>query len=201
MIATDIDSLAHDARTLDTKEFARRHAPFFFVALGLEVQKTRVPMATHRYEPRPPQQRPETTARVAIAALEEAASLPAKGASMLRDLRFFPVRRLPTSQFPFVSIGRLEGNDIALGDPTVSKFHAYLKADDDGAFVLLQDGRSQNGTFVDGSAVAQRHVAAPTLLVSGQNVRFGSVSLTYLDAASVMRLVQTAVDAPAPAFA
>jgi hypothetical protein len=200
MNATALETLAHDARTLDDKAFAKRHGAFFFVALGLELHTTRVPGVTCRYEP---QAKPETTARVHIESLAAAAAakpIVATTAGVLQNLLLFPVKRLPTSQFPFVSIGRLEGNDIALGDPTVSKFHAYLKADDNGAFTLLQDGRSQNGTFVDGQQVAQRHVGPPTMLVSGQNIRFGSVSLTYLDAASVMRLAQNA-NAPAVAFA
>lgn len=202
MNATDIDILAFDARTLNDAQFAKRHAAFFFVALGLEVQPTRVPMATQRWVSQPHKQREEaTTARVAMEALAAAKPVMSRSTSVLRDLVFFPVRRLATSQFPFVSIGRLEGNDIAVGDPTVSKFHAYLKADDNGAFVLLQDGRSQNGTHVDGQPVARRHVGPPTLLVSGQNVRFGSVSLTYLNAASVIRLARNAAVAPAAAFA
>src|SRR5687768_6857597 len=35
-----------------------------------------------------------------------------------------PVRRQPDSLHPFVSIGRLQGNDVAFRDETVSKFHA-----------------------------------------------------------------------------
>lgn len=200
MNATNLATLAHDARTLDDKVFAKRHGSFFFVSLGMQMQMTRVPGVTQRYER--PQQKPETTARTHIEALT-AASKPFVGSStsLLRELVIIPARRLQTSQFPFVSIGRLEGNDIALGDPTISKFHAYLKADDDGAFVLLQDGRSQNGTYVDGHRVAQRHAGPPTMLVSRQNVRFGSIALSFLDAASVMRLAQNVGEPVAAAFA
>lgn len=200
MSAIDIASLTDDAQTLDATAFAKRHGSFFFVSLGGEMERTRVPMATQRYVPQVKSQNPETTARVTLEALAQQAAAAAKlpmtpktaASSVLHDLVVFPVRRLATSQFPFVSIGRLEGNDVALGDPTVSKFHAYLKLDDNGAFTLLQDGRSQNGTYVDGQPVAQRHDGPPTMLVSGMNVRFGSVSLTYLDAASVMRLAKNA---------
>lgn len=193
-----LEDLAHDARTLDLAAFSRRHAPFFFVSLGHDLKKTRVPMATARWEP--------GAANSAILQRHTHATQAASRATVpsslaLHSVVVFPVKRLATSQFPFVSIGRLDGNDIALGDPTVSKFHAYLKADESGAFVLLQDGRSQNGTFVDGLEVAQRHVGPPTLLTTGENVRFGSVSLAYLDAQAVMRLAQNAVATATHAFA
>lgn len=193
-----LEDLAHEARTLDLAAFCRRHAPFFFVSLGHDLRKTRVPMATARWEPGAANS--AVLQRHTLAAQATRATVTSPSFA-LHSVAVFPIKRLATSQFPFVSIGRLDGNDIALGDPTVSKFHAYLKADESGAFVLLQDGRSQNGTFVDGLGVAQRHVGPPTLLTSGQNVRFGSVSLAYLDAQAVMRLAQNAVAASAPAFA
>ncbi len=50
---------------------------------------------------------------------------------------------------PEISIGRVAGNDIVLGDANVSKFHAKLSVDDDRVTVI--DLRSTNGTFINGS--------------------------------------------------
>lgn len=179
MTAHTLESLAVDAARLDVASFAKRHAPFFFALLGEMPKKTRVPTKTMRHDPDD-----------VIAARES-----------IGEITLFPIRRDPKSPFPFVSIGRLDGNDIALGDDTVSKFHAYVKADKHGNFVLIVDGRSQNGTFVDGEAVAQRGSdGAPTILHPGQVVRIGSVQLTYLDAASVWRLARS-IGVRAAAFA
>ena len=99
----------------------------------------------------------------------------------------FPVRRRPTSEHAFVAIGRLDGNDIALFDETLSKFHAYVKEGPERTFVI-QDGKSRNGTSVDEVPVAPRGAGPPTLLKSGQMVRFGSVTTTFLDASALVAL-------------
>lgn len=98
----------------------------------------------------------------------------------------FPLLRRPTQENPFVSIGRLLGNDIALADETVSKFHAFVKQEPDGLY--LQDARSRNGTAVDGVPVAARGLGPPTKLDEGASIRFGSVVTTFVDADTLRRL-------------
>ena len=100
----------------------------------------------------------------------------------------FPIRRRPNNELPFVSVGRIDGNDIALADETVSKFHAFIKETPAG--FLVQDARSRNGTTVEGQVVPQRGAGPPTKLVSGHNVRFGSVTTTFLDAGALSDLAR-----------
>ncbi len=100
-----------------------------------------------------------------------------------------PVVAQPGSQLPFVSIGRLDGNDIEIADISVSKFHAFVRVVD--GVALLLDANSKNGTFVNDAPVATRRAGAPTALKSGDRVRFGSVSTSFIDAAALHTLVRT----------
>ena len=109
------------------------------------------------------------------------------------EMLVFPIAKRPESQLTFVSIGRLPGNDIVLPSESVSKFHAYVKADDTGAFALLQDGRSSNGTFVDGEAVRRRGEGPPTKLRNGCAVRFANLSMVTVDHAALLKLARAPV--------
>lgn len=102
-------------------------------------------------------------------------------------LALFCVRRQPDVEMPFVSVGRVERNDVAIIDETVSKFHAFFKEID--GVMTVQDARSRNGTFVDDQAVAARGTGPPTPVKRGQSVRFGSASTVFLDAAGVFDLI------------
>ena len=75
---------------------------------------------------------------------------------------------------PEVTVGREAGCDVVIDQGTVSKKHAEIRLLDGTFFV--RDLGSQNGTFVDGNAVAGP--AAP--LRSNQAVRFGTVSCLFL---------------------
>lgn len=169
------------AETSDVDVFAERWAPAFFLWLGAWAS------AAARDDDSPTHRRPHPTFNArsplevprAQSAIEERT-----------ELFVYPVRRRPQSELAFVSIGRLAGNDVAIRDDTISKFHAYVKPDASGMFTLLQDGRSRNGTFVDGTRVARRGEGDPVPLRTGQHVRFGSVSMSYLDAASVLQLAR-----------
>ena len=98
-----------------------------------------------------------------------------------------PVMRRPGSEHPFVSIGRVDKNDVLLADESVSKFHAYVK-EGNGHF-WLQDARSRNGTMLDGAAVPGRGLGDPLALKTGQSVRFGGVDATVLDASALYDLI------------
>lgn len=99
-----------------------------------------------------------------------------------------PVVRRASSELAFVSIGRLDGNDVMISDVTVSKFHAFVR-DVDGQ-QLLQDAGSHNGTFVNNMRIAARKAGDPVALRSGDAVRFGSVQTNYLDAAGMQAFLQ-----------
>jgi class 3 adenylate cyclase/tetratricopeptide (TPR) repeat protein len=73
-----------------------------------------------------------------------------------------------------VRIGRNPSNDVALEwDAEVSRSHASL-IDLDGSWVLLDDGRSHNGSFVNGQRVGDRH-----RLQDGDILRFGETLILY----------------------
>ena len=108
------------------------------------------------------------------------------------DLRFVPLagrRRL--------TVGRAEGNDVVLGwDPQVSRAHAQLECAA-GVWMLVDDGRSRNGCYVDGTRVQGR-----ARLADGSMLRFGGTSVLFrapahgvettvpATAASLVRLTQ-----------
>lgn len=66
------------------------------------------------------------------------------------------------------TVGRLESNDIVLGDPMVSKTHARLEVSN---YVELVDLNSANGVFVDGAQVQR------VRLVPGKPFVIGSTTL------------------------
>lgn len=98
-----------------------------------------------------------------------------------------PLARRAGSEHPFISIGRVDKNDVCLADETVSKFHAYVK-ETQGVYAL-QDARSRNGTTLDGVTVPGRGLGDPLTLKSGQSIRFGGVDGAFLDAKSTFELL------------
>ncbi|HXD68154.1 MAG TPA: FHA domain-containing protein, partial [Solirubrobacteraceae bacterium] len=59
-----------------------------------------------------------------------------------------------------LAIGRAPACDLVLDDPSVSRAHAEIIVDEDGA--MLQDVGSSYGTFIDG-----RRISAPVALSHG----------------------------------
>ena len=80
---------------------------------------------------------------------------------------------------PVVTIGRLAGNDIVLGNATVSSRHSKLSFDSGQWFI--EDERSRPGTYVNGERVVGRERVA-----SGSQVRIGqpcfTIEYTHTDA-------------------
>lgn len=103
------------------------------------------------------------------------------------DIGVMPLSRKALSANPFVCIGRLDGNDVALPDDTVSKLHAMVREDQRGVLTIL-DARSKNGTWLDGALVPARGEGEAMLLKSGQTLRFGSVTTTYYDAIALYEM-------------
>lgn len=156
-------TLAPDAATLSLADFVAKYGPAFFVRIASSEVRPRRPTETKmRGDEAPP-----------------------TGATTMYVL---PVVKRRASTLAFISIGRLDGNDIAIADDSVSKFHAFVK-EKDGAFVL-QDARSRNGTTVNGETVAPRGEGPPTELASRSSVRFGVVHTSFMLAADLMELAR-----------
>jgi hypothetical protein len=87
-----------------------------------------------------------------------------------------PVRKRPEAGKSFserVSVGRARNNDVVLRHESVSKFHAWFRADEDGAF-YVGDAASRNGTWVNGAGLQ-----APHRLTAGDEVTFGGVRAVF----------------------
>jgi hypothetical protein len=84
-----------------------------------------------------------------------------------------------------ISIGRARNCDVSLRDASISKLHAHIRKEEDGAWVLIDAG-SHNGTLVRGEKVAPNQ---PTRLKSGDLLTFGSVTVRVVDATSLHRLL------------
>jgi len=70
------------------------------------------------------------------------------------------------------TIGRVPGNDIVLGDASVSSRHARVVRTADG--FAVEDSGSRNGTFVN-----SEQVTGTRLLLDGDVVRLGKVIVTF----------------------
>jgi hypothetical protein len=88
------------------------------------------------------------------------------------------VKAAKVNAFPMgVTIGRVEGNDIAIDDSSVSRFHAWLQQDLRSKAWSLTDADSKNGTWVGGMELAGKQKVA---LSDGTEIRLGNVYLTFL---------------------
>lgn len=75
-----------------------------------------------------------------------------------------------------VRIGRIsEDNDIALGDPTVSRWHTQIIRLGDGTYGI-EDTKSASGTFLNGELLGNYILR----LQNGDRIQIGDVELTFL---------------------
>lgn len=159
-------TLAQDAKKLGTAEFAEKYGPAFFVRLAATDLQPRRPTET------------------VMQGDHGAATGPT-------TMYVLPVVKRRASTLAFISVGRLDGNDIAIADDSVSKFHAFIK-EKDGVYTI-QDGGSRNGTMVNGEPVAPRGEGPPTPLTSRCSVRFGVVHTSFMSAADLLELARRMV--------
>jgi putative peptide zinc metalloprotease protein len=75
-----------------------------------------------------------------------------------------------------LAIGRAPASDVLLDDPSVSRAHAEIVVDQDGA--VLQDVGSSYGTFVDG-----RELSGPMALADGMHIELGDCRLDVAERA------------------
>ncbi|HEY5656426.1 MAG TPA: FHA domain-containing protein [Myxococcota bacterium] len=153
--------LGEDARTLSARDFEARHGSGFLLLSTAALDRPEGPAAT----------------RVELDDFEAAASEDTAGIS----LRIYPVVRSERSVGHLVTVGRTSNNDIVIPDLSVSRFHAFLKPVGAGRF-HIQDAKSTNGSTVNGVSVPAQGNGAPLELTSGDDLRFGQVQLTFLDA-------------------
>ncbi|MCC6812055.1 MAG: FHA domain-containing protein [Deltaproteobacteria bacterium] len=103
------------------------------------------------------------------------------GPPPLSDARVFFLRPTGRSAFPhFISVGRIQNNDVVLDDASVTKFHAFFRVD--GEHMTLCDAGSHNGTFADKKRVPGKDAKETFVPKNGSVLRFGTVELTFLDA-------------------
>lgn len=95
-----------------------------------------------------------------------------------------------------VTVGRQASSDIALPwDDQVSRAHADLERIGD-VWTVVDDGRSRNGSFVNGERVHGRRV-----LRNGDVLAFGRTTLTFVaPLAETERSTAAGVERPAPAL-
>jgi NHLM bacteriocin system ABC transporter ATP-binding protein len=74
---------------------------------------------------------------------------------------------------PVTWLGRIEGNDIVLAEPGVSRHHAFIELDDEGKLVL-HDNESSNGVTVDGERIEEIE------LTHGQQFTLGTTTFELI---------------------
>ncbi len=74
-----------------------------------------------------------------------------------------------------LNIGRAADNDMQLDHPSVSKIHAAMRMNTDGALVIADTG-STNGTFINGRRIAYGEARA---IEAGDTVGFGDVEARF----------------------
>lgn len=74
-----------------------------------------------------------------------------------------------------LTVGRTKENDIAIDDVSVSKFHAAIMLNDDGALQVADTG-STNGTFVNGRRISY---GTSVIVNTGETVKFGTIAVSF----------------------
>ncbi len=102
---------------------------------------------------------------------QETLADPAAASGTVRRLRLLDAAGQVVGDLakPRSSIGHQAANDVVLGDKTVSRFHCEILLDGSGA--RIRDLESRNGTFVDGTRIAD------AWLCDGADLRLGRTTL------------------------
>jgi pSer/pThr/pTyr-binding forkhead associated (FHA) protein len=126
---------------------------------------------------------------------------PASPSPSTEDLKLIavPIVRRAGSRNEFITVGRLDGNDVCLNDTTVSKYHAMIFLRDDEVFIL--DSGSHNGTYVNDQSVPKRGKGAPVKLSDGQVVTFASLMTSFMTGAGLIQFSRRIAERRASAAA
>jgi hypothetical protein len=88
------------------------------------------------------------------------------------------------------TVGRADGNDFIIPDPSVSGRHCQILVDE--AKTVLKDLHSTNGTYLNGAPVQE------SLLKDGQTVHLGSIKMIYFGGAGTAPPSSVPASASAP---
>lgn len=89
------------------------------------------------------------------------------------------------------SVGRLEGSDLLVNDPSVSRRHARFVSDGDG--FRVEDLGSSNGTYVNGELVAQHWLREGDVVQFGGHACFRFMQMDDRGARALRRLYESSV--------
>jgi hypothetical protein len=118
---------------------------------------------------------------------EKAAAGPPPPAAIL------PIRKVQSAFPSMVTVGRAKNNDIVVPDALVSKFHAFFRQLDDGAWAVADAG-SANGTKINDVLLPTK--GAPERLHPGDRLSFGASVFRFLDAAGLWSTLREPPPAP-----
>ena len=104
------------------------------------------------------------------------------------DFTIYTVGPTGRSSGGFITVGRTRNNDVVILDVSLSKFHASLRAAD--GKIEIQDAGSRNGTFVNDEQVAAVRGTKRVILETGDQIRFGTVEVTFLYPADFHAMVR-----------
>ena len=111
---------------------------------------------------------------------------PELGEALVFDVRKEVGKR---NAFPMgITIGRVDSNDIALDDASVSRFHAWLQQNPTGDWTL-SDADSKNGTYLDGTKLLPK---AKVPITDNSRLKFGEVEVVFLTVAAFIALLDNA---------
>ena len=156
-----IEDLRSDAARLSAEDFENQHGNAFLLLSSAGFKQSKSAASTE----------------VLLLDLDEDIGERTAGVSV----RILPIRAAKSSLTHLITIGRTSKNDVTLSDISVSRFHAFFKHDPAGGF-QLHDAGSTNGTTVNGCSVSTKEAGPPMNVTSGDNIRFGQVDITFLEA-------------------
>ena len=165
-----IERFREDAEQLSADEFDRRHGTAFLLLSATSLKQPKSGTATE-------------VNLLDLGGADEAGERTA-GIS----LQVFPIRAATNSLTHLVTVGRTSRNDLTIPDISVSRFHAFFRRTPDDR-IQLHDAGSTNGTTVNGLSVCTKEAGPPTDLNTGDNVRFGQIDVTFLEADALRSFV------------
>lgn len=167
-MATSTEDWRGEAALRSRDEFVAAYAhPFLLALSGLEAP--RAPARTVRMEGGPE----------LMAALKAERRRLAGGE---RTPAVLPVVKVQATFPSMITVGRARNNDLVVSDVLVSKFHAFFRQLDDGAWALADAG-SANGTRIGEVELPPK--GAPERLHAGDKITFGVSVFRFVDAAGL----------------